>query len=175
MFEFGYLADHPEHIMLVATWLRDEWSYLAPNRTPEDVASQIEHHCQYDALPITFLCFLDGQPIGTAGLHLYDMHTHPYIQHWLAAVYIVPEQRGKGYGKQMTQIATDTAFELGVTDLYLATPDKCAWYESFGWQFIETAAYNEFLTVSIMKRSAPKALLLGEYASNRYPNTHADE
>jgi len=155
-----YLADHLEYLPQVAAWLHKEWAYLSATRTVEEVQAQVTQNCYKDTLPCTLILLHEGEAIGTAALNLYDMHTHPHLPHWLAAVYIKPEYRGQGWGKQLTIDATYKAFELGVKTLYLATPDKCGWYESFGWQFIEASAYNDFLTVSIMKREAPRPLIL---------------
>jgi N-acetylglutamate synthase-like GNAT family acetyltransferase len=155
-----YLADYPEYIPHVAQWLYDEWDYLGTDRDINNIIAQLHGNCRKDSLPMTFIMLHEGQPIGTAGLHLYDLGSHAYLPHWLSAVYITPEYRRQGLGKQLTVHATEKAFELGIDALYLATPDKCGWYESFGWEFIETTAYNEQLTVSVMQRRAPSPIIL---------------
>lgn len=82
----------------------------------------------------------DGNPVGCGALKLLDPHTAEIKRMWLA-----PEIRGQGVGRQLLDALEDTARELGATDVRLDTNEvldaAMTLYRKAGWE--EIPAYND--------------------------------
>lgn len=65
-------------------------------------------------------------------------------------MFVLPQFRGLGVGRQLISFCLDKARELGLPHLFLYTPDVQAVYEKFGWKEI-TQTWHNGETVSVMK------------------------
>jgi GNAT superfamily N-acetyltransferase len=101
------LKDEPENLLTLASWHQDEWSYLNPG---EDLFSRISRMQQFlneDFIPSTFIA-KDKVLLGSAAIVLQDMKTEPQLTPWLASVFIRPEFRRQGIGRQLVLHVMDT-------------------------------------------------------------------
>lgn len=55
-----YLADHPQHLPVVARWQHAEFGYLNPSSTLDDRVSRLGASLQTDALPLTMIAMSDA-------------------------------------------------------------------------------------------------------------------
>jgi GNAT superfamily N-acetyltransferase len=82
----------------------------------------------------------DGNPVGCGAVKLLDPHTAEIKRMWLA-----PEVRGKGLGRQLLDALEDAARGLGATEARLDTNGTLdaavALYRAAGWA--EVPAYND--------------------------------
>lgn len=148
----AFLADHPEHLRVVADWLYREWGARRPGNTLAATRDRLATHCQRDALPLTVIA-LDGPTcVGCASLRLTDLAGREDLGPWLASVYVVPERRRRGIGARVVREAEAAARRIGLSTLYLFTPDRQSFYQRLGWVECERAvARGE--PVSVMRRS----------------------
>ena len=91
-----YLASYPQHVPTVAQWIMDEWGRESPGATLEGLEEKFRAHLNRKAIPLTLLAMEENHPLGTASLVFYDMKDRQDLSPWLAAVYVLPEYRGKG-------------------------------------------------------------------------------
>ncbi len=77
-----------------------------------------------------------------ASIFVQDMSTRPDLTPWLAGVFVAPDQRGKGIGSALVQAIEAKALELGISRLYLFTPDKQHFYARLGWSPLEWTDYR---------------------------------
>jgi len=56
---------------------------------------------------------------------------------WLALVYTIPGERGKGYGAQLCNFIMVRAKEKGVKKMYLFTEKAESLYMRLGWTMLE--------------------------------------
>ena len=135
--KLAYLADHPQHVVTVAKWIMDEWGHESPGTTLESLKERFRSHLNRNAVPLTLLAMDEDRPLGTASLVVYDMKDHQELSPWLAAVYVLPEHRGKGIGSKLVKSIELLSANLEVEKLYLFTPDREAFYAHMGWNVLK--------------------------------------
>jgi GNAT superfamily N-acetyltransferase len=148
----SYLADYPEYVPVVASWIFYEWDCHAPGMTLHQVETKFRNHLNRDSLPLAVIALADGLPVGTASLIIHDMDTRPDLSPWLAAVYVPPEHRNQGIGSAMVRAVEDVGKRLRIGRLYLFTPDRERFYARLGWSVMERTEYRN-QRVAIMVKS----------------------
>jgi N-acetylglutamate synthase-like GNAT family acetyltransferase len=143
-------ADH-EEIDMIANWYEQQWQI--PVSTTRNKLSRLsvangEFH---------LLMKLDGRPIATGGISTHvglldKMPEFRKYQHWLALVYTLPDQRGKGHGAILcTQLQNDAA-ALGLKEIFLFTDTAESFYRRLGWQPLERLLLGKRNIVIMNKR-----------------------
>lgn len=97
-------------------------SYWAKGRTLEDVELCIRHS-------LNFGMYLDGRQIGYA-----RVVTDYFQLAYLMDVFVVEEQRGKGYSRQLMQAILEENPLVNMKVWRLATTDAHGLYEKFGFK-----------------------------------------
>lgn len=93
----AYLADHKNVIPALAQWFHQEWAYLHPGRTPEDVERLIGERANINKIPVALVAFEGNELLGTVCLKAHDMETHLDLKPWLAGLYVAePSSRHWG-------------------------------------------------------------------------------
>ncbi len=152
--DIRHLADCPETIPTLASWVFGQWGQ---QYKLESVGVQVElfaNRTDRDKIPLSYVAFSGSEPVGTASLKIQEMTTHTHFLYWLGAVYVVGQFRGRGIGTELIARATDKARELGVETLYLHTPGKTVLYSRLGWQEIERSVYCGHEVVIMKKELA---------------------
>jgi predicted N-acetyltransferase YhbS len=140
-----YLADHREVVPILAAWIYDEWSYLYPEMTRQDIVSFLQERGNKEKLPLALVAFEAGEPVGTVSLKMFDMETRRDLQYWLTSLYVVKPWRRKGIGSSLLKNAEKEAARLEVGKLFLFTTDGTLpglFYSKFGWSVKETTTYR---------------------------------
>jgi GNAT superfamily N-acetyltransferase len=87
----------------------------------------------------------DGNPIGCGAVKLLDPRTAEIKRMWLA-----PEARGQGLGRQLLDALEDAARELGATEGRLDTHESLgaalALYRNAGWRDVDPYNDNAYAT-----------------------------
>lgn len=146
------LVDCPEHFPLVAQWNWDEWSHLLNQRSAAEFEQWLRENLQPNRVPMTLLAIEEGRPVGTVSLIDHDLEPRPELSPWLASLYVIPSERGRGLGKWLVGQAEDKARELGLKQLHLYTPGQEPFYAALGWERVELYPYRGEM-VAIMRRS----------------------
>ncbi|KAH7940324.1 N-alpha-acetyltransferase 80 isoform X2 [Rhipicephalus sanguineus] len=126
--ELVELHDHPEYINACCEILNNQWkrSHAARYRSLSKSSSD---------LPVSLALIrhregLDGQVIGHAKL-CRVLHNDEAC--FVESVLVIPEERGKGFGKLVMKLTEDYARKKGFTRCYLSTHDKERFYEAIGY------------------------------------------
>jgi GNAT superfamily N-acetyltransferase len=130
------LKDEPENLSTLASWHQDEWSYLNPGEDLFSRISRMQPFLNEDFIPSTFIA-KNKVLLGSAAIVLQDMKTEPQLAPWLASVYIRPEFRRQGIGRQLVLHVMEQARKKGIDCLYLYTPDQECFYIKLGWSTID--------------------------------------
>jgi GNAT superfamily N-acetyltransferase len=143
-----YLADHQELVPTLAGWhWRDEGE-----RYPLDFwvrAHAKESHGR--DVPTAWVALLGRQPVGCVSLIERNMDTHPELSPWLAALFVVPEERGRGIGTSLTRRCEEQAEALGYPLLYLYTQAGQEFYLRLGWSLRSVEEYEGEM-VAVMQK-----------------------
>ncbi len=146
-----YLADHKDVIPILAQWFYDEWGYLYPDRTLEDVERHISERTNKNKIPVTMIAFKGKELVGTVCLKVNDMDTRLDLTPWLAGLYVSASRRKEGIGSELVLAIEKKARVLGVKKLYLYTPESESFYSNLGWHVKERIKYHGY-PVTIMQK-----------------------
>lgn len=153
----AYLADHVEHVPLVAQWLHAQFGHLSTARTLEERAARLRRSLNRQAIPTTFVALAGTTPLGTAALVASDLPPCPDLTPWLASVYVDPPYRTQGVGRALAQRVAQEATALGHSRLWLYTSnDRLRFYGLMGWRAVEQLQYGGDL-MTVMALDLPTA------------------
>ena len=139
--QIEYLADHPELIARLARLHFEQWGYLRPGETLEERTRRLEACSGRRSVPSVVVALEAGELLGSAMLVANDMAARPNLTPWLAGVYVVASARGHGCGPALVSSIESEAAALGVSRLYLYTPDAVDFYSGLGWTVDEHYRY----------------------------------
>lgn len=120
----------------IANWYQLEWKFpLETTLTRLATITPLKDQFQ-------LVMTKDGVPIGTAGVYntvriLEKIPRLKIYTHWLALVYTIPMERGKGYGALLCKNAEEEAKKEGITKLHLYTDTAESLYKRCNWQVLE--------------------------------------
>jgi GNAT superfamily N-acetyltransferase len=141
--DIKYLADCPETVYILAGWFYDEWGGNNPALSPRILEEALKERLNKDKLPLCLVGLYDNRPVATASLRIREMETHPQYPDWLGSVYVIPEVRGRGFGRMIVRAAVNEARRLGLESLYLYTRNKEQFYAKSGWKVHEHVEYRK--------------------------------
>ncbi len=140
--KIDYLADHVEHVPVLAKWFHDEWSYLSPSYELLDRTERLRGRANREGIPVAFVAVSDAVPVGSASLIECDMDTHSHLMPWMSSVYVDRSARKRGLGTALVARVVEEARQQGVDRLYLWTAKEEQWYAGMGWQVFERTSYR---------------------------------
>ena len=152
-----YLAHHRRFIPQLATWSYGEWRpvYDHFGKTYEDGVEAIYRRANTDALPLTIVAMTDGELVGTGAVKPDDLPLRPHLTPWLGAIFVAPEQRGRGIASAIIARLVEEARRLELPRLYLWTNSAAALYAKLGWEEIEKLTYCGYdITVMVRQLEA---------------------
>jgi GNAT superfamily N-acetyltransferase len=117
----------------IANWYFSEWQ-IPVNATIERLKSLTADKGQFQALML-----FDGKPIATGGVydHVGLLDKKPALKvykKWLALVYTIPGERGRGYGAALCNYIHNYCHTLGFEKIYLFTHTAKTLYQRLGWK-----------------------------------------
>jgi predicted N-acetyltransferase YhbS len=137
--EIEYLDEHVDAIPSLASWHHEAWVTVTPHLSVADRIAGFQARARRGSIPTGFVAIIDSIVVGMACLVDCDLDSHRHLTPWLATVLVAPGHRGKGIGSALSRRATDEAWTLGATKLYLFTFDKQSFYARQGWATLEPA------------------------------------
>jgi predicted N-acetyltransferase YhbS len=139
--------DCPEALPTIAGWIHKEFWSDKPGHSVESMLARISNG-QRNSLPIGLAIFEGALPFGTVSLIEADLDERQDLSPWLAALYVVPEARSKGFGQLLVESCVSEAQRCGFPALYLYTTIP-SFYERLGWHVLGSASGSAAI---IMKR-----------------------
>ena len=93
-------------------------------------------------LPAVLVAMDGGTFLGSVNLLASEMTTRPTLSPWMAQLFVVDSERGRGVGNALVSASVDHAGKLGFRRTYLYTSGTLpAYYASLGWRAIEEVEY----------------------------------
>jgi predicted N-acetyltransferase YhbS len=134
-----HLFHHPDRIPLVASWIYSEFWADKAGYSAAKFEALLRQASDPNAIPLSLLAFVDGQPTGTINLIENDDQRRPHLYPWLAALFVAPEYRRKRVGTALIEVLVREAKRLGFSKMFLGT-DQPSYYARIGAQFHEQAS-----------------------------------
>ena len=157
MLNITHLLEHPKLVTRVANWIHREFWAESNIHTPESLERLLRQASSPDAIPLSLIAFEGGEPVGTVNLVENDDDCRVHLRPWLAALFVVPKQRGYGIGSALVRTLQDHAAALGISTLYLGT-DNPGFYKRLGATVHEQVT-DKFL---IMQLRCPASCAIAE-------------
>jgi GNAT superfamily N-acetyltransferase len=139
-----HILKQEEHdkFQLIANWYYEHWK-IPKDKTIEKLRKVTASLTQFHVL-----MSIANIPIATGGLHdhvsLQDqVPRFKMYKDWLALIYTIPDERGKGYGAQLCSFITSRAKESGIEKIYLFTERAESLYKRLGWETLEKVFAGE--------------------------------
>lgn len=128
--------DDQQSLKLIAGWYFSEWQIPAEHTRERLMTMTV------DKTPFQVLMLLNGTPVATGGIYdhvgLLDHVPHLKIyKNWLALVYTLPLERGRGYGAALCNYIHGYCRNLGLEKIHLFTHTAEALYTRLGWMALE--------------------------------------
>lgn len=120
----------------------DFWGPLTGYSSADEYEQFLHKAARSTGLP-TVLVAVHGETfLGSVNLLASEMATRPALSPWMAQLFVVNSERGRGVGNALVSASIDHAAELGFRRTYLYTSGKLpAYYASLGWRPIEEVEY----------------------------------
>ncbi|MFA9491584.1 MAG: GNAT family N-acetyltransferase [Anaerolineales bacterium] len=141
-FSLSSLAQYPTYVDQISAWFFEEWGDGVEGRTIGQFSEVLIERMNIDKLPVAFVALASDELIGTASLIGNEISSLPRYKHWLASVFVDPEQRRKGWGTKIVRAAVHIAPDYGIDKLFLYTRSHIEFYQQLGWEYVETLQYK---------------------------------
>lgn len=130
------LIDYPEYIDIVVNWIYSEFIQNTKiNISKENVKGFFTKRYK-NKMPITYIAVKKNQCLGTVSLVGNDLKERKDLTPWLAALYVVPQNRKKGIAKILINEVVNKAKDFNYTKIYLRTEEAAQYYKQLGWKNI---------------------------------------
>ncbi len=152
--QIDYLANWPGLIPELAALLHREWAdlYQAAGIDQTQLQQVLTERTAMDTLPITLVLVKDGELVGAGSIKLTEPGTKEGLSPWLAGIYVKPQYRGLGLGRDIVLALEAKAQQLGVETLYLSADSAVDFYLSLGWQVLERLESLGVREVALMSK-----------------------
>jgi GNAT superfamily N-acetyltransferase len=124
----------PEAVDALAGWHHAEWGTLMPGWTLESARAELASHLASPVCPTTLVALdPDSAVAGSVSLVIEDAAEFADLSPWLASLYVVPAQRGRGVGRGLVAAMLAHCRHAGIGAVHLFTPAHRDWYQRLGW------------------------------------------
>jgi GNAT superfamily N-acetyltransferase len=129
-------------IPIIGKWIYDEWAYVYPQKSLQDIQRTLISRVNEREMPITLVAHDERGVLGTASLKAEDLSAAPELTPWISSVYVGPDHRGEGIGTALASEIEKIAGELGYKRLHLFNPLAQGVFEKLGWKMLKTLDYG---------------------------------
>ena len=114
--------------------------YDEPSPPPEEIAGRLAELIEQDQV-VVLVARAEGEPVGVAAMRVQPSLWSDASEAYLAEVYVVPDRRGQGFGRELITEAIRVARDRGADYAFLITSedDRLAQrlYEAAGFRRTE--------------------------------------
>jgi len=131
----------------VADRIWDAW-WRPDGLTLDDVRKALGEVVAASGFPFTLVAVEGGRFLGTVTAIMSDVEGRPDIGPCIAALWVEPEARGSGVGREMTRLALARLRGVGFNVAYLSARERMrAYYLAGGWQLAEQQVGRDSLDI----------------------------
>lgn len=144
-------------VPIIAKWIYDEWAYVYPQKSLQDIQKTLISRINEREMPITLVAHDERGILGTASLKAEDLDIAPELTPWISSVYVHPDYRGEGIGTALAAEIERIARELGFARLHLFNPLARGVFEKLGWHLLKTCQFRGKELAILAKELPPPA------------------
>jgi predicted N-acetyltransferase YhbS len=118
------------------------WGPLTGHRSADEYEQFLRKAARSTGLPAVLVAMHGETFLGSVNLLASEMTTRRTLSPWMAQLFAVDAERGRGVGNALVSASIDQATALGFRRTYLYTSGTLpAYYASLGWRAIEEVEY----------------------------------
>ncbi len=133
------LGDHPNLVTLTCEWHLPQFD---PDGDMDFWLRARTEEARHGGVPCAWVAFADEEPVGSVSLVECNMDTRKDLTPWLAALFVVPEHRGRGIGAALVRRCEREAALAGAIRLHLYTERAAEYYRKLGWVVMSDEVYE---------------------------------
>lgn len=158
-------AARPDLVPIAVDWV---WNaFWRPGGQPvEAVESWIAESVTAPDMPRTFVLLSGDTPVGTASLVDHDLAERPDLTPWLAAVFVAPAMRRRGYAAHLVAAVEAECRAKAIQTLWLYTSTAESVYARIHWHTVEIVEHRSQNTPATVK---PVALMRRDLLGHASP------
>lgn len=143
-------------VPIIAKWIYDEWAYVYPQKSLQDIQRTLISRINEREMPITLVAHDERGVLGTASLKAEDLEISSELTPWISSVYVQPDYRGEGVGTALAGEIEKISGELGYRRIHLFNPISQGVFEKLGWTMVQTMQYGG-KELAILAKDLPAA------------------
>jgi len=141
------LKNCSETLPTLVEWIYEEWRPYDASLTRERLIEGYKNRLNDDKIPLTLVALRDGVPVGTVSLKEQsepELVAYSKGDPWLGSLQVILNERGKGLGDELLNLAKTLARGLGYQNIFLYTsnPANLGWYRKRGAHFVEKRSFH---------------------------------
>ena len=141
------LAKYPAYIHFAQDYLAEHWN------DKKEAQEIITESLLQKILPRLWIALEKDQFVGMILLTDDDGIDFPEkVQPWLMGLYVIPERRGKGIGKQLVQYCMQYAKDYGFPYIYLDSVSYGDMYRKMGFEYLMDIPWKDTFTQVFRKK-----------------------
>ncbi len=137
------LREMPEAGRLLAQAFKDAWPDFFADRSAEEIEEAMFKASPGDSgLPAILVASTDGRIAGTVALRARSVETHEHLGPWVTGLWVTPDLRGLGLGRDLMLAITEEAAARGFREIHAVTNTARGLFEKLGWNRVEEILYH---------------------------------
>jgi len=126
----------------LARFHAEEWRHLYREWNEEKALAEFGRQRGDGSLPATLILRASGRLIGSVSVIHDDCEARTDLDPWLASLYVLPAERGRGHGSRLVAAALELARRSGVDYLHVFTESAEKLFRSHGFVPFADAVTN---------------------------------
>ena len=136
------LARHRSLLPVLNGWFVSEWPAWYGAGGQGNIGQDLNAFSASEvSLPVGFVAFSDGTPVGAGALKAESIPTHNHLSPWAAAGFVLPECRGRGIGAALLAALVAHARSLGYNHVFCGTSTAESLLQRSGWSAVEVTQH----------------------------------
>lgn len=155
-YQVALLQQQPSFLHALAQWHQQEWRASGRSVPITRRVQRLRSHMKNDLLPNTWVAYQAHELLGSVSLVDYVFQDPSDASAWIANLFVLPQLRGRGLGRQLLAHAEQEAQDLDLQRLFLFTPTQRTFYEHQGWSFLHQArVQGQWVDVMLKRLTQP--------------------
>lgn len=124
----------------LAQVFKDTWPAFFEAWPVEEIERQM--FAVGEPLPVILVCQADGRLAGTVALRARSVETHEHLGPWVTGLWVTPELRGAGLGRELLQAIEKEGEARGFHHIHAVTNTARWLFSKMGWEAVEEIEYH---------------------------------
>jgi predicted N-acetyltransferase YhbS len=132
-----------------------EWGHLYADWTEDAALNEFLQEPSFDRLPATLVAVEGHVLLGSVSVIYDDLPGWEYLNPWVASLYVVGHERGKGIGTVLLSAAEALLRTHSVPRAHVFTEHHATYFRRFGWSTYAKSTANGHDVVILVKELDP--------------------